>query len=45
MIEAACARLPGAAAAVYLEYKVLVSEVDGDGKAHFSLGMKGTDQA
>src|SRR6185369_857898 len=32
-------------AAVYLEDKVLDAEVDSEGKAHFSLGMQGTDQA
>ena len=31
-------------AAVYLEDKVLDAEVDSEGKAHFSLGMQGTDQ-
>ena len=32
-------------AAVYLDDKVLDAEVDSEGKAHFSLGMQGTDQA
>jgi Fe-S cluster assembly iron-binding protein IscA len=32
-------------AAAYLEDKVLDAEVDSEGKAHFSLGMQGTDQA
>jgi iron-sulfur cluster assembly protein len=31
-------------AAAYLEDKVLDAEVDSEGKAHFSLGMQGTDQ-
>ena len=31
-------------AAVYLEDKVLDAEVDSEGKAHFSLGLQGTDQ-
>jgi Fe-S cluster assembly iron-binding protein IscA len=31
-------------AAAYLEDKVLDAEVDGEGKAHFSLGLQGTDQ-
>jgi iron-sulfur cluster assembly protein len=32
-------------AAAYLEDKVLDAEVDSEGKAHFSLGMQGIDQA
>jgi iron-sulfur cluster assembly protein len=32
-------------AALYLEDKVLDAEVDSEGKAHFSLGLQGTDQA
>ena len=32
-------------AAAFLEDKVLDAEVDSEGKAHFSLGMQGTDQA
>src|SRR6266568_8713932 len=32
-------------AAAFLRDKVLDAEVDNDGKAHFSLGMQGTDQA
>jgi iron-sulfur cluster assembly protein len=31
-------------AALYLEDKVLDAEVDSEGKAHFSLGLQGTDQ-
>ena len=31
-------------AAAFLEDKVLDAEVDSEGKAHFSLGMQGTDQ-
>ena len=31
-------------AAAYLEDKVLDAEVDSEGKAHFSLGLQGTDQ-
>jgi iron-sulfur cluster assembly protein len=32
-------------AAAYLEDKVLDAQVDGDGKAHFSLGVQGPGQA
>jgi iron-sulfur cluster assembly protein len=32
-------------AALYLEDKVLDAEVDSEGKAHFSLGLQGTDHA
>jgi len=46
VIEAAGARVYlEPQAAVYLEDKVLDAEVDSEGKAHFSLGMQGTDQA
>jgi len=34
-----------AGAHVYLEDKVLDAEVDSEGKAHFSLGLQGADQA
>ena len=37
--------IEAAGAHVYLEDKVLDAEVDSEGKAHFSLGMQGTDQA